>query len=110
MKPRHYFLLACLLCASLALAACGPKNVGEDVLKADDGYTHAGREPETQLRYPISGNRIEQRLYYMNQPHVMVETMQRQKDYFNRRAGITPKDAPNDYNNLTPKQQSPFRF
>lgn len=101
-----------LLTLLLSLAACGPKNVGEDTLKADEGYTNPANEPEAQLRYPISGNRIEQRLFYMNQPHVMIERQQRQRDYFDRRMGepSTPgRSAPNDYNNLTPRQASPFR-
>ena len=107
MKPHTYLFLVCLLGAALLLAACGPKNVGEDVPKAEEGFTNAANEPEAQLRYPLSGRRLDQRLYHMNQPQIMEERQQRQRDYFDRRTGAPGQNA---VPALVPRQASPFRF
>lgn len=112
MNIRTYILPALLLMtllSPLALTGCGPKMVGEDTLKADDGYTNPGGEPEAQLRYPISGSRTEQRLYYMNQPQVMVARQQKQREYYNRRMGLQDSQIPGSDNSLFPRRYSPFR-
>ena len=93
------FLFAALC---LALAACGPKDVGEGASSALPVSSPA-QDLLSQARYPMDGNRIQQRLYVLNQPQVIETMQQRQKDLLRRGA------APSGYENLTPKQASPFR-
>lgn len=111
MKISTYIspVFMCALLLAATLTGCGPKTVGEDTLKADDGYTNAANEPEAQARYPISGSRTEQRLYYLNQPQLMVERQQKQREYFNRRLGLTEQKTQGTDNSLFPSRYSPFR-
>lgn len=94
------YLIVIIFC--FGLAACGPKEIGEGMVEADRGG-HDPADP-AQLRYPMDGNRIQQRLYMLNQPNVMMQ-MRARRENFMRRTGA----APNDYTNLQPKQPSPFR-
>lgn len=100
MKP---YLLVVAFC--LALTACGPKYIGESTVGADDAGGLSAAQDPAQSRYPMDGNRVQQRLYLLNQPGVMERMQRARREFFLRRAGI----APNDYNNLQPKQPSPFR-
>ena len=101
MRYILYMTLMCLLCA-----ACGPKNVGEDE-SAPAPDNHQNMSADSELRFPMSGSRVHQRLYYMNQPDVMIRIQEERRDYMQRRTGLTP--GPNDYRNLQPRQASPFR-
>lgn len=102
MKNLLYAGIIC--CLALTLAACGPKDISEGTTIADYG-TNPASEPEAHLRYPVDGNRLQQRLFLLNQPQVMESMQQRQRDYFHRRAGVKPSFG----EPLVPKQPSPFR-
>lgn len=101
---RHLILagLACLLCS------CGPKDIGEGT--SAEYYSSAAREPSTSTadhaRYPADGNRVQQRLFLLNQPAVQIQLQDRQRNFMNKRMGITPEAVDPA---TTPKQPSPFR-
>ena len=91
------------------LGGCGPKDIGEGASEEFAG-TNPAREPEDSLRYPIDnskyGNRLQQRLYLMNQPDRMIFDQQRRMERFQRWQGVAP-GAPDPA--ATPRQRSPFR-
>lgn len=93
-----------LLLTALCLSGCGPREVTEGI--SDDYSYNPGREPEDALRYPIDNNRLQQRLYLMNQPDRMVYNQQRQRELFLRYRGFRPDTS--DPMEI-PKQRSPFR-
>ncbi len=98
-----YILLSCMF-----LMACGgPKVVGADVERAKlSGVGYAVDDPSL-LRYPLSGKKIDETLYILNQPQNMAY---RQKNFENYLRKATAGSAPpNDYNNLQPREASPFR-
>lgn len=102
---RTLSLIFCIL----LLAACGPKDIGTGTSEAY--YNDLAREPSSSVaehaRYPSGGNLTQQRLYMLNQPGVQVQLQSRQRNFFNRQAGISPMDEQKKME--TPKQRSPFR-
>lgn len=98
-----------LLVLVLLLGACGPTDIGTG--SSDVYYNDSAREPSSSVaehaRYPSGGNRTQQRLYMLNQPGVQVELQARQRNFFNKQAGISPVDEQKKME--TPKQRSPFR-
>ncbi len=102
----HVVTYTCLLC--LFLVGCGgPKIVGSDVTPAKvTGLNYAVDDPSL-LRYPLSGKKIDETLYFLNQPQTIVAQQQKFNNYLRK---VTAKGAPpNDYNNLQPREASPFR-
>ncbi len=99
------FIVIPFIC--MFLCACGPKAVGQNEPQAEiTGVGYAVDDPG-QLRYPLSGRSVDTYLYYLNQP----QSMNMRQSYYN---SLLPKregeqQAPNDYNNLQPRQVSPFR-
>ncbi len=103
MRIFPYIIILCLY-----LSGCGgPKMVGEDVKRAEiTGLSYAVDDPSL-LRYPLSGKKIDETLYIVNHPQVMAVRQQRYDNYLRKvTAGSAP---PNDYNNLQPREASPFR-
>lgn len=102
---KYLYLL--YIIASLALlSACAPKEVAQDTTsEIYYGYTPENNSDMTaHARYPISGNRIQQRLYLLNQPEVQMQIQNSYRSYFERQMGEPLKRTdPN-----TPKFKSPF--
>ncbi len=97
-----YIFLFCLF-----LAGCGgPKTVGDDAPQAEiTGLGYAVDDPG-QLRYPLSGKGIDKNLYFMNKPETMTGL---QQYYHNLLQSKQKTPPPNDYDNLQPREASPFR-
>ncbi len=97
-----YILMFCVF-----LAGCGgPKPVGYGTAQAEvTGVGYAVDDPG-QLRYPLSGRNIDKKLYFLNQPHNMIQLQQHYKSFLQDKNTMAP---PNDYNNLQPREASPFR-
>lgn len=99
MKLWYFFL--CLTLA--ALPACGPKEVGQGTADAVGTEHGPGPDPVVELRYPVGNNRIQQRLYVLNQPQTMDFQQERVRQSLMRTQGQE------DPENKKPKQVSPFR-
>ncbi len=97
-----YIILFCIV-----LMGCGgPKPVGYGAEQAKiTGVGYAVDDPSI-LRYPLSGKNIDKKLYYLNQPEIMMEL---QQYYHNSLESKQKQEAPNDYKNLQPREVSPFR-
>lgn len=96
------------LLAALALAACGPKDIGTGT-SSDYAAAAPGMAPEEQLRYPMTGMSNTQRmLYHVNRPEVMSQMQQWQMSRFSRLSGDKPDPRDPAYR-AVPKQRSPFR-
>ncbi len=99
---RAPLLYAMLFCA---LLGCGPKVVGEDIKKH---YPSGGLSPAhdpAELRYPASGKRIDKTLYMLNDP----ERMYVYQGHFNQYLKEQTNNTSEKYQNLQPRQESPFR-
>ncbi len=102
----HRYIFILLLCISLV--ACGPKSVGQGAPQAEiTGVGYANDDP-SRLRYPLSGKKIDKTLYVLNHPEFMQQWQDTTHNYL-RGLQADPKNPPNDYNNLQPRQASPFR-
>lgn len=104
----HSYLLYIIILATCLLGACGPKDIGQG--SSSDYYNDSAREPSSSTaehsRYPVDGNRVQQRLFLLNQPAVQTQLQDRQRNFMNRRMGIAPGT---DSETQVPKQASPFR-
>lgn len=98
MKRLCHILCLCL--TLVFLGACGPKEVGHGTATPEPTI---GRDPAVELRYPMDGNRIQQRLYTLNQPHIM--EMQKQAI----RQSLAPKPDQDDVEKKPFKHFGPFR-
>lgn len=111
MKRAHIFVWL-LLCLPPALAACGPKEVGEDM---SDDYALSGSHDRLSnaeaMRYPVTGaGNIQERLYHYNRPAVMENVQNWRLGQYRRMMGIAPETNPEDpAYRAVPKQKSPFR-
>lgn len=96
------------LLAVVALAACGPKDIGTGT-SSDYAAASPGMAPEDRLRYPMTGMSNTQRmLYHVNRPEVMSQMQQWQMSRFSRLSGDKPDPRDPAYR-AVPKQRSPFR-
>lgn len=100
-----------LLLLTLALpAACGPKDIGTGTSGPD--AAPVGISSVDSLRQPFTGaNPIQRRLYFYNQPNIMMQVQQSRLDayrrYINRHNnGVNPESP--EYREV-PRQRSPFR-
>lgn len=106
---RRALYPACLfLC--LTLAACGPKDIGTGTSEPDDAPP--GVSSVDSLRQPLTGaSPIQRRLFFYNQPHIMMQMQQSRLDdyrrYINRHNGGVDPESP-AYREV-PRQRSPFR-
>lgn len=100
-------LLPATLLAALALAGCGPRDIGAG--SSSDEERGAALSAAEQLRYPVTGtNNTQRMLYYYNRPDVMSRMRDWRISSFNRRAGAQPSPEDPAYR-AAPKQRSPFR-
>lgn len=106
--PKYTCQLIIVFCIFM-LTACGPKDIATG--SSDTYYNDSAREPSTSVadhaRYPSGGNLTQQRLYLLNQPGVQMDLQAKQRNFFNRQAGINPLEE--EKKMQTPKQRSPFR-
>lgn len=89
------------------LAACGPKEIGQDT--SGDYERPAGGHygAAEQMRQPFTGvNNTEKMLYYYNRPEIMENIRNWRADQFRRQTGVSPEDPA--YREQ-PRQRSPFR-
>jgi len=95
---------------SLALAACGPKDIGTGTSTeyAADGSAPSNAE---QMRYPMTGaSNLQRNLYYYNRPQVMQNVQQWRIDQYRARlAGQQPADPADPAYRAVPRERSPFR-
>lgn len=94
----------------LTLAACGPKDIGTGT--SDPDMAPPGVSSVENLRQPMTGaNPIQRRLFFYNQPHIMMQMQQSGLDnyrrYINRHNGGVDPESP-EYREV-PRQRSPFR-
>lgn len=107
--PRFPLLLPLLLTLVL-LAACGPKDIGTGTSEPDGDPV--GVSSADNLRPAFTGaNPIQRRLFFYNQPNVMMQMQQSRLDayhrYINRyHNGVNPESP--EYREV-PRQRSPFR-
>lgn len=109
-RMRRALFSACLL-FSLTLAACGPKDIGTGTAEPDSAPP--GVSSVDSLRQPVTGaNPIQRRLYFYNQPHIMMQMQQSGLDtyrrYINRYRGDGVNPESPAYREV-PRQRSPFR-
>ncbi len=97
-STASYLFLGAVFC--LLLSACGVKSVGDDVTPHTPSGLRSSAYSPTDARYPVTGNRIEARLYMLNHPTAV---MARQnyvqasiREQYNRAHGLpsTPANAP----------------
>lgn len=106
---RRLLPSACLA-LFLTLAACGPKDIGTGT--SDPDMAPPGVSSVENLRQPMTGaNPIQRRLFFYNQPHIMMQMQQSGLDnyrrYINRHNGGVDPESP-EYREV-PRQRSPFR-
>lgn len=100
-----------VLLAALLLTACGPKDIGTGTSEPDGAPP--GVSSVESLRQPLTGaNPIQRRLYFYNQPHIMMQMQQSGLDnyrrYINRYRGDGVNPESPEYREV-PRQRSPFR-
>lgn len=100
VRRMKLFYRAGICLMLLCIGACGPKEVGHGAATSDYSY---GPDPGQELRYPMDGNRIQQRLYMLNQPQTMDAQQRIVRDSLAR---TSPQEDPA---HTKPKQVSPFR-
>lgn len=89
---KYLFLLSIVVTLSF-LSACGPKEVGH----GSSSVVYYGYIPENNsdmvehARYPISGNRIQERLHMLNQPEVQRLMQNSYRSYINSKMGESLK-------------------
>lgn len=106
---RPFLVLAAALL--LPLSACGPKDIGTGTAEPDSAPP--GISSVESLRQPLTGaNPIQRRLYFYNQPHIMMQMQQSGLDayrrYINRYRGDGVNPESPAYREV-PRQRSPFR-
>lgn len=98
------------LLALALLPACGPKDIGTGTSEPDGEAV--GVSSVDNLRHAFTGaNPVQRRLYFYNQPNVMMQVQQSRLDayrnYINRHNnGVNPESP--EYREV-PRQRSPFR-
>ena len=107
---RRLLPSACLA-LFLTLAACGPKDIGTGT--SDPDMAPPGVSSVENLRQPMTGaNPIQRRLFFYNQPHIMMQMQQSGLDnyrrYINRYRGDGVDPESPAYREV-PRQRSPFR-
>lgn len=99
---REPCLLLLLICA---IAACGPREVGQGSSQ-EQAMTPEATGADL-LRLPMTGmNNTQKMLYWQNRPDIMASVQKFRMDQLRRRLGIAPEDP--EYR-AVPKQRSPFR-
>ncbi len=106
-RRRYGALRAPLLCAMLfcTLFGCGPKAVGEDKKTHYPSGALSPAQDAAELRYPVSGKKIDKTLYMLNDP----ERMYVYQGKFNQYLKDQTENTSEKYQNLQPRQASPFR-
>ncbi|HJA78116.1 chemotaxis protein [uncultured Desulfovibrio sp.] len=107
---RRIAILLPLLLTLALLPACGPKDIGTGTSEPDGEAL--GVSSVDSLRQPFTGaNPIQRRLYYYNQPNIMMQMQQARLDayrnYINRYHNRVNPESP-EYREV-PRQRSPFR-
>lgn len=107
---RRFLSPVCLL-FSLTLAACGPRDIGTGTAEPDSAPP--GISSVESLRQPPTGaNPVQRRLFFYNQPHIMMQMQQSGLDnyrrYINRYRGDGVDPESPAYREV-PRQRSPFR-
>lgn len=105
------FLSPVCLLFSLTLVACGPRDIGTGTAEPDSAPP--GISSVESLRQPLTGaNPIQRRLFFYNQPHIMMQMQQSGLDnyrrYINRYRGDGVDPESPAYREV-PRQRSPFR-
>ncbi len=106
----HRYIYTFIFCMFF-LVGCGPKAVGHNATQAKvTGIGYANDDPSL-ARYPISGKTIDTTLYFVNTPQYTHQQQNTAQTYIRRAQGLPEGNsiAPNDYNNLQPREASPFR-
>ncbi len=100
-------IISSLCLYMLLLGGCGPKIVGQDAEQARVSGVGIATDDPNQLRYPLSGKNIDKQLYFLNKQETMAQ-MQNYTTLLLQQKRTD--DAPNNYNDLQPRQASPFRW
>jgi len=103
---KYLFLLSAIITLSF-LSACGPKEIGQG--SSSDvyyGYIPENNSDMVQhARYPIGGNRIQERLHMLNQPEVQMQIQKSFRSYMNSKMGESLRTP----NPNQPQYHSPFK-
>ena len=107
LPARLAALFLTALLAGLALAGCGPRDIGAG--SSSDEERGAALSSAEQMRYPMTGtNNTQRKLYYNNQPDDMYRVQYCRINQFRRLTGGQPAPEDPTYR-AVPKQRSPFR-
>lgn len=93
---------------SMALSACGPREIGAG--SSEEHAVSGGGAPTAEMmRYPMAGASARERMLYLsNRPDVMQRVQEWNIQGYQRRMGIQPSPEDPAYR-AVPKQRSPFR-
>ena len=105
-KTRTFWIGAVAI-LGLFVSACGPKDIESGLPEEENHYSETPTAAE-QMRYPMLGTSLTQRmLYHYNRPDVMENTQKWQVQEFHRLHGGGTESNPEGYKTDT-HQFSPF--